>query len=120
MDHPLTSPANFTQTPLGRPIPESRHAVSVSLPLWEHVIGYEEKNPAVMAHLSSGYPRFVIHPLVQELARSINPDQFCLPLPSLKAAQLAADFVQQASGQTVRMVSNYGVHGIVTQGPGTV
>jgi cystathionine gamma-synthase len=32
------------------------------------VIGYEEKDPAITAHLTSGYPRFVVHPLLREVA----------------------------------------------------
>lgn len=31
------------------------------------VRGYEEKDPATTARLTSGYPRFVLHPLVREL-----------------------------------------------------
>jgi cystathionine gamma-synthase len=32
------------------------------------VIGYEEKDPAITAHLTSGYPRFVVHPLLRRAA----------------------------------------------------
>jgi cystathionine gamma-synthase len=32
------------------------------------VIGYEEKDPATLARMTSGYPRFVVHPLAQEVA----------------------------------------------------
>lgn len=32
------------------------------------VIGYEEKDPAVMQHLTSGYPRFVPHPYLRQAA----------------------------------------------------
>ena len=57
---------------LGRPIPDSIHAVSMALPRWQDVAGYEEKRPEVMRRLTSGYPRFVIHPLIQEVARQIG------------------------------------------------
>ena len=30
---------------LGQPIPASAHAVSVALPRWQDVVGYEEKDP---------------------------------------------------------------------------
>ena len=33
------------------------------------VRGYEEKDPAVTRHLTSGYPRFVVHPFARELAQ---------------------------------------------------
>jgi cystathionine gamma-synthase len=32
------------------------------------VRGYEEKDPETMRHLTSGYPRFVVHPFARELA----------------------------------------------------
>ena len=32
------------------------------------VIGYEEKDPEVTQHLTSGYPRFVVHPFCRQLA----------------------------------------------------
>ena len=43
---------------LGRPIPDSAHAVSMALPRWQDVVGYEEKRPEVMTRLQCGYPRF--------------------------------------------------------------
>src|SRR5512147_417157 len=79
---------------LGLPIPDSIHAVSAALPCWSDVVGYEEKSPRVMRQLKSGYPRFVIHPLVDELAQHIGGDSFCLPLPSGRAARKGAQFVR--------------------------
>jgi cystathionine gamma-synthase len=61
----------FTPIPLGRPIPDTPHAVSCSLPTMRAVRGYEEKDWAVTQHLKSGYPRFVIHPFVQRLAEHL-------------------------------------------------
>ena len=52
----------FTHLPLGQRIPASLHGVSASLPTMRDVIGYEEKNPEVTQHMTSGYPRFVVHP----------------------------------------------------------
>lgn len=52
----------FTHLPLGQRIPASLHGVSASLPTMHDVIGYEEKNPEVTKHMTSGYPRFVVHP----------------------------------------------------------
>jgi hypothetical protein len=34
------------------------HAVSVSLPLWKHIIGYGETDPKVIDEMKCGYPRF--------------------------------------------------------------
>ena len=57
----------FTPISLGVPIPSSPHAVSCSLPTMRAIIGYEEKEPAVIRALQTGYPRFVIHPHLNRL-----------------------------------------------------
>src|SRR5271154_2780950 len=57
----------FAHIPLGTPIPDSPHAVSCSLPTIAAIRGYEEKDPAVMSSLMTGYPRFVVHPLARRL-----------------------------------------------------
>lgn len=49
---------------LGQPVPDSVHAVCVSLPTMADVIGYEERNPETMAVVKFGYPRFVFHDYV--------------------------------------------------------
>ncbi len=48
--------------PLGQPVPDSPHAVCVSIPTMRDVVGYETGDPATMAEISTGYPRFVVHP----------------------------------------------------------
>lgn len=58
----------FSHLPLGQRIPASPHAVSCSLPTLRDVRGYEEKDPETMRHLTSGYPRFVVHPFARQLA----------------------------------------------------
>jgi cystathionine gamma-synthase len=103
---------------LGQPIPDSTHAVSVALPRWQDVVGYEEKKPEVVERLSTGYPRFVVHPLVAELGRYIGQGQPSLPFPSVRAAELAADFVRRAGDLTARVVARDGVFGVVTSDPG--
>ncbi|MCX6905929.1 MAG: PLP-dependent transferase [Verrucomicrobia bacterium] len=99
---------------LGRPIPDSPHAVSVALPRWQDVVGYEEKTAEVMSRLSSGYPRFVIHPLVQELARRLGGERPCLPFPSRRAAGLGAEFIKHSSGEPAEVVERDGVVGVAT------
>lgn len=89
LDHPL-----WRAEDLGKPIPASDHAVSVAMPLWAHVVGYEEKDPEIVNRLACGYPRFIYHPRVVELAklceeRFAGPGEFCLPLPSRRAAEAA-------------------------------
>ncbi|MCX6936806.1 MAG: PLP-dependent transferase [Verrucomicrobia bacterium] len=61
--------------PLGQRIPDRLHAVSCSLPTMRDVIGYEEKDPAITAHLTSGYPRFVVHPLLRRAAVLLQRQQ---------------------------------------------
>ena len=58
----------FKPLPLGQRIPPSPHAVSCSLPRMRDVRGYEEKDPETMRQLTSGYPRFVVHPFARKLA----------------------------------------------------
>lgn len=103
---------------LGRPIPDSPHAVSMALPCWRDVVGYEEKRPAVLERLAAGYPRFVIHPFVEEAARQIGGEQPCLPFPSAAAAREAAAFVRQQSSERAMCRSRDGLHGVLTSAAG--
>lgn len=104
---------------LGRPIPDSVHAVSMALPRWADVVGYEEKSAEVMGRLQCGYPRFVIHPIVVQLARRISGgEQPCLPLPSARVAETCARFVERTSGASTRVVDHAGVVGVVAVGEG--
>jgi cystathionine gamma-synthase len=61
----------FAPLPLGQRIPGSVHSVSCSLPTMSAVVGYEEKNPDITRHLTSGYPRFVVHPFARQLAERL-------------------------------------------------
>jgi cystathionine gamma-synthase len=105
---------------LGQPIPSSPHAVSVALPRWQDVVGYEEKKPEVVNALASGYPRFFIHARVQELAREIGRGQPCLPFPSLHAARQCARFIERTTRQQAKVVALRGVHGVLTNEAGLV
>ena len=85
---------------LGCPLPESPHAVSVSLPLWDHVIGYEEGDPAVVGKMMAGYPRFFLPPLTQALFKQAESafareGEGCLVFPSKVAAERCAEFVEK-------------------------
>lgn len=113
----LTNPP-WQATDLGRPMPASTHAVSVALPRWQDVVGYEEKKPEVMERLASGYPRFVIHPLVLALAQRLGQGQPCLPFPSARAAAAAADFVHRSAGEPAQALAANGMHGVVTTAAG--
>jgi cystathionine gamma-synthase len=102
---------------VGRPMPDSVHAVSMALPRWRDVVGYEEKAPEVLDRLASGYPRFVIHPLVQAVARRLGGDQPCLPFPSRAVAEEAAAFVRRSATGAV-VVAQDSLTGVVTSPAG--
>jgi len=63
---------------VGLPIGDSEHSVSVALPLWRHVVEYEEQNPATVSRMRCGYPRFFIHPWVARAHAQLR-EQFCGP-----------------------------------------
>ena len=60
---------------LGLPIPPNPCGVSVCLPLWQHVIGYEEKDPAVVSKFQSGYPRFFVPPAIAGMIVAMPREQ---------------------------------------------
>lgn len=57
--------SSFHPIPLGQRIPDLLHAISCSLPTMRAVIGYEEQHEETMSQLTSGYPRFIVQPLLQ-------------------------------------------------------
>lgn len=87
---------------LGQPLPNSLHAVSVCLPTWADVIGYEEKEQRVLEKLQLGYPRFVLHPLVKELNCFLQEklalkqlNQGCLAMPCKESAARGKEFLNK-------------------------
>jgi cystathionine gamma-synthase len=118
MLHPLCHHPIWEADSLGQAIPPCTHGVSMALPRWQDVVGYEEKNPAVTSKLVSGYPRFVIHPLVEELARELSPKEPCLPFPSQGVAEQCVQFIQRQTGAGARIRPHKGVFGVVTSEAG--
>ena len=104
----------FTPLPLGQPIPASPHAVSCSLPTMAAVRGSEEKDPAITRHLTSGYPRFVVHPFLHQLAaellRAHELADHTLWLTS--SAAMAGRLATQLGAASVVRLSDHGIHGI--------
>ena len=78
------------------------------------VRGYEEKDPEVTKHLTSGYPRFVVHPFLRQLAAllteklSLTGQTLWLTTSARMAEALAAHL--GAGGGTI--VNDGGVHGV--------
>lgn len=85
---------------LGKPIPNSPLGVSVALPLWSHVIGYEEGDPAIVEKFQSGYPRFCCPPPISRLFAAAetefaDPGERCLVFPRLAHAQRCIQFIMR-------------------------
>lgn len=77
---------------LGAPMPDSVHAASACLPLWDHNIRYEEGDPQVVDRLRAAYPRFCLHPLVRQLCRRVfGVEGAGLIFPSVRCAERAAE-----------------------------
>ena len=85
---------------LGRPIPDSPHAVSACLPTWADNIGYEEGEPRVKEKLTTGYPRFVYNRFCRDLfkwvgQRVAGPGHECLVFSSGAAAGRASALINR-------------------------
>ncbi|KAL5332645.1 pyridoxal phosphate-dependent transferase [Aspergillus crustosus] len=85
---------------IGGPVPPNTdHAVSVSLPTWEANVAYEEGEQWLVKKMQCGYPRFFVHPIIQELAGEIlsrfgNPEQEAATLfPSPNTARVCQSFI---------------------------
>jgi len=98
---PLCAVPLWRPEDLGKPMPDSPHAASVAMPLWEHVVGYEEGDPAIRDALRSGYPRFLLHPFIRELVQAHLGDRWpaeeALPFPSEKIAKGCIAFITAKS-----------------------
>jgi cystathionine gamma-synthase len=106
--------ATFAPIPLGQRIPASIHAVSCSLPTMSAVRGYEEKDPAIVSRMTSGYPRFVVHPFLQKLAahlvRQHGLEGHTLWLASSR--QMAGRLAAHLGAAQVISVQDGDVHGV--------
>ncbi|AAS52846.2 AER164Cp [Eremothecium gossypii ATCC 10895] len=85
---------------IGEPIPpNTRHAISVSLPTWDATVGYEEGREEVVKRMETGYPRFYLHKQIQRLATVLEEKyakegEACLILPSYAVAKRCREFMQ--------------------------
>jgi cystathionine gamma-synthase len=75
------------------------------------VRGYEEKDPAITRHLSSGYPRFVLHPFACQLAAHFAREGSVLWLTSsARMARELAAHLGAAAGAS--LFASDGVQGV--------
>jgi cystathionine gamma-synthase len=96
LKHPL-----WREGDLGVPLPDHEHGVSVCLPLWRHVIGYEEKDPVIVAKFRSGYPRFCCPPAVGALFDAATREfaregERCLVFPKIVHARRCQEWIARA------------------------
>lgn len=101
----------FNPAPLGTPLPSVTHAVSVSMPRWSDVVGYEEGAERVHARLQSGYPRFVFHPLVRQLFNGFkerfacSKEQDLIAIVTERAARRCQQFLLRTGFSNTRIES---------------
>ena len=102
MSHPLHAHPRCRVEDLGAPIPDSPHAVSVCLPTWADVIGYEEKETRVIDKMRTGYPRFFFHPLIQQVRAALGakPGRDVLPFADEAAAKQCAAMAKGKAVET--------------------
>lgn len=74
MDQPPRSPCSsiwdalYMEVAVGSPVPpHTPHAISVSLPKWRDVVGYEEGEKRIVDCMLNGYPRFFIHLSIEKV-----------------------------------------------------
>jgi len=84
---------------LGKAIPDHELGVSVCLPLWKHVIGYEEGDQEIVSKFKSGYPRFCCPPAITRLFEAAEKEfaaagERCLVFPRVVHAERCAQFIQ--------------------------
>jgi hypothetical protein len=107
--------------PLGRPLPLDEHAVSVSLPTWADVVGYEEGDKRVTDLMKIGYPRFKVHACIERLIEltkqkhHIEASQECIILPTQHVANSFIKFLNHggcAEGVSLIGIGYLGVHAV--------
>lgn len=85
---------------LGSAVPPTPYGISVCLPRWEHVIGYEEGDPRVVEKFKSGYPRFFVPPAIAEVFSAAEkehakPGERALAFPRRVHAERCAEFIEK-------------------------
>ncbi|MEM6820820.1 MAG: PLP-dependent transferase [Verrucomicrobiota bacterium] len=83
---------------LGKPIADSLHGVSVCLPQWKHIVGYEEGDQSIIGKMQCGYPRFFTPLPVQNAQREVayrvgRADEICLLFQFEESARQCLNFI---------------------------
>ncbi|KIJ14024.1 cystathionine gamma-synthase [Paxillus involutus ATCC 200175] len=94
----MTTTIALGDIPLGQPLPPTPHALCMSLPNWNQVVGLAEEEKTIMDAIVTGYPRTFIHHSLQKLI-DICEQKFghvgetCLIFPSRRSVELCRDFI---------------------------
>ncbi|KAF9180619.1 hypothetical protein BGZ51_006073 [Haplosporangium sp. Z 767] len=85
------------QAPLGSPVPNVPHAISVSLPTFKDNVDYEEGAPRVVSAMVSGYPRFFVSLKLIAICEKKygKPTEGCFLWPSRRVAERCRHFVER-------------------------
>src|SRR3954470_5974880 len=107
----------FQPIPLGQRIPGSPHSVACSLPTLRDVVGYEEGQPETTRHITSGYPRFVVHSHARQLCAhlGIRPQLAGRSLWLVSSAKMAtalADHLGRSAPAHAEPFSIEGINGV--------
>jgi len=107
----------FSPIPLGQRIPGSPHSVACSLPTLADVIGYEEGRTETTQHISSGYPRFVVHTYAKQLCELLQQQpkfsgRSLWLVTSAKMAAALADHLGRAGTAGARPFLEAGINGV--------
>lgn len=94
LTHPLCNAED-----LGKAIPDHELGVSVCLPLWKHVVGYEEGDQEIVSKFKSGYPRFCCPPAITRLFEAAEKEfaaagERCLVFPRVVHAERCVKFIE--------------------------
>jgi cystathionine beta-lyase/cystathionine gamma-synthase len=104
----------FRHVPCGDRLPDSIHAVSVSLPALQDLVGYERGESDVLRVVSTGYPRFHTHPYVLQIQNYLDyllrlGGKQLLLLSSPQAAHDLSDFAGIDNPEIVWFKNLYGL-----------
>lgn len=97
---------------LGVQLADEDHAVSVCLPTWDSVLGYEKGLKKVTDKMKCGYPRFFLHPAIRSLFEQAKTTvceahEDVVVFPHKEAAQRALLFVEKRI-ETATRISSFG------------
>ena len=96
---------SLVNIPLGKPIPDISHSVSVSIPDWNQCWQYMEQNEDIWKHITAGYPRFYVNPILKKLMdemiekHSINDNESCYIYPTMEIALDCKEFISSRQAE---------------------